>query len=362
MNKFLLSLSLALSAVVADAQTYSSTGPVAIPDGTGTCGAEGTPGVSSISVPLTGTIGTPSDVTINLNLTHAFVGDIRVELVAPDASVCILMNHIGATACVGAGITATNANTLSFNSTFTTPVPTTIDPVPGGSYAPTASAAFPAVGNLSTFLTGKSVNGTWSMRAVDNFGSLTGTISSWNISFGASALPLDLISFTGNTKGNYNQLRWETAVEKDVAVIELERNVNGVSFHTINSFLPQGSNSRYECNDQVNFEGVALYRLKIVERNGAFVYSPVLKLSNTSGGNGSAAGISPNPVKGNFVSLNAGTELIGTTAQLINAAGRLLQTIPINDARERIDISTYPSGIYYIRTEQGENLRFVKID
>lgn len=361
MNKLLLSFSLLLSTVAATAQTYSSTGSVSIPDGGGTCGTDGTPAVSSISVPLSGTIGTPSDVTINVNMTHAYMGDLRVELVAPDASSCILMNHVGATVCEGSSSTLTSANTLSFNATYLTPIPSATSPVPSGNYAPTSSAAFPAVGNLTTFLTGKSVSGTWSLRAIDNYGTFVGTIDSWNMVFGATALPLELLSFTGSTKGNYNHLHWASGLEKDIAAIELERNINGTRFELIRSFLPQGSYSQYECSDPIQFDGVALYRLKIVERDGGFSYSPVVKLASASG-MGNKTTITPNPVKGNVVSLRAGEESVGGTAQLLNSVGQVLQRIAILTSNQSIDISAYPPGVYYIKLDQGESIQFVKMD
>lgn len=361
MNKFLLSTSLLLSCIAVKAQTYSSTGSVSIADGSVTCGTDATPGVSSISVPLTATIVTPSAVTINVNLTHAFVGDLRVELVAPDASVCILMNHIGATVCEGTGSTASGANTLSFNSSFATPVPTGISPVPSGNYAPTGSTAFPAVGNLATFLSGKSVNGTWSLRAIDNYAPFVGTIDAWNIDFGASALPLEILSFTGSAKGNFNNLHWASGKEENISSIELERNSDGNRFEKISTFNPQGSYSHYEHNDPIRSTGVVLYRLKIKENDGTASYSPVLRLHN-SGSVDAEPQLTPNPVKG-FVELHLGNEeLKGSSAQLMNAMGATLAQFNINSNQQRIDMSTYPEGVYFIKLDNGTILRFVKVN
>jgi subtilisin-like proprotein convertase family protein len=349
------------AAFYTQAQTYSSTGSVAIADGTGSCGSMGAPAVSGISVPLVGTIGTPADVTINVSINHAYVGDLGVELVAPDASSCFLLNHIGATVCDGYSGTLPAASILSFNSAFTTPVPTTINPVPGGNYAPTGSVAFPSACDLAAFLTGKSVAGAWSLRVRDHFGSFTGSIISWDMVFGSTALPLDLLSFTGNTYKGYNALRWESGLEQSISTIILERSTNGQGFEKISTFLPQGNYSHYAHNDQVDFSGIALYRLRIVEHGGKTNYSTVLKLmSSTEKKN--IATTSPNPVKNNVILMAGGDELIGTTAQLLNTMGQTLQQVTISNLNHNIDMSAYPPAVYLIKLANGDILKFVKKD
>ncbi|HTN18518.1 MAG TPA: T9SS type A sorting domain-containing protein [Chitinophagaceae bacterium] len=366
MRKIILSTLLGLCAHAAvQAQTYSSSGAVAIPDGpSATCGIDGTAGVSSISVPLTGTIGTPSDVTINISFIHDFVGDIRVELVAPDASSCILMNHIGAAVCEGASGNLVAANVLSFNAAYVTSIPATADPgvVPGGNYAPTGSTAFPAVGNLSTFLSGKTVSGSWSIRAIDNYNSFTGTISSWNMVFGATALPLELVSFKGTTYKGYNNLRWESGVEKDVARMELERSVNGLGFEKIRSILPLGNNSRYEHNDQLDAQGAILYRLRIVDKDGTVSYSSVVKLMTSAGTEQTAAIASYDPASTSVTLLSGGEALSGTTVRLLNTIGVVLQEFTINGNAHTIDMSTYPAAVYFLKLANGSTVKFVKQD
>lgn len=366
MKKTILSTLLGLCAHAAvQAQTYSSSGAVAIPDGPSTsCGVDGTAAVSSISVPLTGTIGTPSDVTINISLIHDFVGDIRLELVAPDASSCILMNHVGASVCEGASGNLVAANVLSFNAAYVTSVPAVEDPavVPGGNYAPTGSTAFPAVGNLSAFLSGKSVNGSWSIRAVDNFNTFVGTISSWNMVFGATALPLELISFKGTAYTGYNNLRWESGVEKEVARMELERSISGLGFEKISDILPLGNNSRYEYNDQLDAQGVILYRLRIVDKDGTVSYSSVVKLMTSAAAEQTAAMASYNPASASVTLLSGGEALAGTTARLLNTIGVVLQEFTVTGNTHTIDMSTYPASVYFLKLANGSTLKFVKKD
>lgn len=192
MRKKLLLISLLVFGAT-HAQTYTNSNPEAITDATnatGNCGNATNAGSASsfINVPITATITNPADVTINLDLTHTWLGDIVAELVTPSGSSCALIKRIGAgtdPAC-GNGSDLIAGNILSFNSANTLPVPTT-NPVPGGSYLPTGgTSTYPAtipLCDLSTFLNGVEVNGDWVLNLQDNGVGDEGTLNSWELVF-----------------------------------------------------------------------------------------------------------------------------------------------------------------------------------
>jgi subtilisin-like proprotein convertase family protein len=365
MKKKLLLASFICIGSLANAQTYSSTGSVAINDGPGACGTFSTPASSIINVPLTGTIGTPADVTINLGLDHPFVGDIDIEIVAPDASSCFLLNHIGAATCSGASDNFISTNVLSFNSTYATLVPTTgvsSTNVPAGNYAPTGSTAFPSVCNLATFLLGKSVNGNWAIRGRDHFGSQIGTMTSWNIVFGATALPLELLSFSGSAFDGHNMLKWETGVEKGMSHIEVERSFDAITFSTLANVQTKGTSSTYSYSDALGTEGNVFYRLRLVDFDGKSSYSNTVKLSasNTKGTN--SLKLNPNPTKGILTLTVKDKNLVGTEAKVIDQVGKIVHSFEIKSETQSIDFSQYPPAFYTIRLDNGDILKFVKQD
>ncbi len=364
MNKKLLVFALILTGSLSSkAQTYSTSTVVAIPDGPGPCGTDGTLGVSTITVPLTGTIGTPSDVTINLNMDHTFVGDIAVEIIAPDLSSCFLFNHLGATTCSGSGVTLDAGNTLSFNSAYTTTISTAASPIASGNYAPTGSIGYPSACDLSTFLTGKSVNGDWSIRGIDNFGGETGNIDAWSIVFGSTALPLQLLSFSGNTHKGYNTLQWQTGVEDGTASIALERSSDGRVYNKVTAITAKGSNSSYSYDDAYLLDGSSsvLYRLKLIDKDGKYSYSNTVRLYSSTV-SGQSIDINPNPAK-SMINLSIGDKsLVGSQARLINHMGVTLQIIDIKSTVQSIDLSQYPAAIYMISLINGETIRFTKQD
>lgn len=183
---------------VINAQTYSFTTSTPIPDGVTAasgCGSGTTPGsvVTTINVPLTATITDPTKVTINLDLTHVWLGDVVAKLSTPSGANCALIKRAGAAlddACgdssdFGAG------NILSFNAANTTTMnvatPGSAASIPAGSYAPTGgTSTFPStipLCNLSTFLNGVAVNGNWTMTFYDHGNGDTGTVNAWQLIF-----------------------------------------------------------------------------------------------------------------------------------------------------------------------------------
>ncbi|QSX79267.1 M20/M25/M40 family metallo-hydrolase [Agrilutibacter solisilvae] len=82
----------------------------------------------------------PSNATVAVNIVHTYIGDLKVDLVAPDGSLYNIHNRTG-------------SSTDNINKTVTL--------------------------NLST----EALNGTWKLRVNDNAGGDTGYINSWTVTF-----------------------------------------------------------------------------------------------------------------------------------------------------------------------------------
>ena len=193
-TKLLLS-ALFVSALM-QAQTYTNGTSITIPDGVG-CGptAVVSEGTSTINVPLSGTITNPTNVTINLNLTHTWLGDVVVRLETPGGTSCALIKRMGSASDASAGDSSdfSAANQLSFNSANTTLIdvvtPGAAVAIPAGSYAPTGGSSATltpttlSLCNLSTFLNGIAINGDWKLNASDYCADDIGTIATWSLVF-----------------------------------------------------------------------------------------------------------------------------------------------------------------------------------
>jgi subtilisin-like proprotein convertase family protein len=139
--------------------TFSNTNSYAIPD-------NNTTGVSSpisVSGVNPSTINSSSIVSVTVNITHTYDGDLQLLLVSPSQNSIILSNRRG-----GSGDNYTN-------TVFTASAATAIT---SGS-APFTGSFRPE--GLFSNLTGN-VNGTWVLKAIDLAGNDIGTINNWTLS------------------------------------------------------------------------------------------------------------------------------------------------------------------------------------
>jgi subtilisin-like proprotein convertase family protein/photosystem II stability/assembly factor-like uncharacterized protein len=131
--------------------------PVGIPDGVG-ANTAGTPATSIITLSNNITI---SDVNITLDISHTYIQDIVISIIAPDNTEVILFNR----ECAGENnIQVTYDDQASATITCAQPVTGTAKPT----------------NPLSAF-NGKNSNGDWTLKVVDYYNGDSGTINSWSL-------------------------------------------------------------------------------------------------------------------------------------------------------------------------------------
>jgi hypothetical protein len=96
----------------------------------------------------------------------------------------------------------------------------------------------------------------------------------------ATALPIDLISFTGNIFQNQIKLTWKVANESNFSHFEIERSIDASAFEKIGKV-----NSTNEISEAINYDyfdkqtknyKLIYYRLKMVDLDGKFKFSKVI--------------------------------------------------------------------------------------
>lgn len=164
MKKSLLLLSLLLAGLRASAQTFTGTGG-AIPDNNTVAAFPLT--VSGLSPGILGAnFGVAS---VGINITHPFVGDLRVQLQAPDGRVVDLSNNNG-------------GNGRNYTNTFFT---ATANNYVANGNAPFAGNFRPE-GILGSVNNGQSGNGTWQLLVRDTQAGDVGRVGSWGLIFGTN--------------------------------------------------------------------------------------------------------------------------------------------------------------------------------
>jgi uncharacterized delta-60 repeat protein/uncharacterized repeat protein (TIGR01451 family) len=174
----------------------------------------------------------------------------------------------------------------------------------------------------------------------------------------AEALPLHLLSFTATRKGRINLLQWNTANEINVAQFEIERSATARNFVAIG--IVRAGGGLYDFKDENPLIGSNYYRLKIKDKDGAYVYSPVVVLNSN---NGLTLGIYPNPVK-EKLQLHINSDTKNTLLlQVLSLEGKLLQTKQFEvegSQLKSLDVRKLKSGAYYLRVSDGRDVRVIR--
>ncbi|MGN6194419.1 MAG: LamG-like jellyroll fold domain-containing protein [Ginsengibacter sp.] len=187
---------------------------------------------------------------------------------------------------------------------------------------------------------------------------LNGNTSNW---VSVSALPVNLVNFTGTNKDGANLLQWSTASEQNSSRFEVQRSENGSDFTTVGTVAAAGNSDKlinYQYEDRpLSNAAKYYYRLKMVDKDGATKYSSVVLIKN------SAATLSlvyPNPASDHItISIN-GTTLLNTRALLTDVNGKVLQTISLTQSSTPVNISQYQRGMYVVKFSDGSSVKVVK--
>lgn len=160
-----------------------------------------------------------------------------------------------------------------------------------------------------------------------------------------SPLPLSLLEFTGKKQGSQVLLQWKTNTEINTSYFEVQRSVDGQSFISIGRVNAQNSSGvhHYLFADAQPLMGNNYYRLKMVDIDGRFTYSAVVRITIDKE---VLFTVFPNPV--NNVMTVAGLKQ-GGQLRLLSSDGKLLQQWPVTTQSMTMDISRYAKGMYYLQ-------------
>jgi hypothetical protein len=118
-----------------------------------------------------------------------------------------------------------------------------------------------------------------------------------NNTVGVSAtLPVTLQSFFASWQDRNAFLQWNTASENNSAFFSIEKSVDNISFSQIGVVTAAGISSNtkhYNFTDLAATASINYYRLRIVDADGRFVYSPVVSLKKSLATNNIS--VFPNP-------------------------------------------------------------------
>lgn len=164
--------------------------------------------------------------------------------------------------------------------------------------------------------------------------------------FAGTALPVELSFFEGRKMDNGNKLMWETAIEIDNDIFEIERSSDGEQFEEIDYVWGGGTTSSissYEYMDDAPSNGLNYYRLKQIDFNGNFTYSNTILIENR------------NEVEYNVYPTVVADQLtIESSAQedfeivVFDQTGRQVFTQSLQNRNSTLELFSLSAGPYYV--------------
>jgi hypothetical protein len=178
-----------------------------------------------------------------------------------------------------------------------------------------------------------------------------------NYIFGVSSdavVPVELVAFNAKSIEHQILLYWHTASEINNTGFEIERSSNAKNWKTLGFVEGKGTiltPQQYEYLDKFPNAGVNYYRLKQLDFDGKYEYSPIISMEHKD--SKMDLSLFPNPATNQL-------NLIGIADgpyRIFDLMGKIIrQGVSIGNS---IDIATLPTGIYNLQVGE-KTVRFVK--
>jgi|GEM_PF-1650481 len=172
-----------------------------------------------------------------------------------------------------------------------------------------------------------------------------------------SVLPVRVASFTAAADRSNATVtaQWTASLDRAGSFI-VERSANGTDFTAVGNVVPaSASTGSYTLRDEHPLSGRSYYRLKATETGSASVYSRIVAVNLSAGGE---LTVYPNPVKGSLISIELSQPFSGDVViSLTNAAGARVLTQKLNVAnRKDFQVNrtaAIPAGTYMLEVSTG---------
>ena len=162
---------------------------------------------------------------------------------------------------------------------------------------------------------------------------------------GCPVLPLKLINFLGEVRNESAVLNWQVENEKNIDQFIIERKTEGHPFKTIGNVLKKTvptSFDSYSFTDPDYLAATNFYRLKIVYKDFSSEYSKILSLTPAKKYTGIR--LYPNPATQQLFILSTSK----TEIEIVSITGVILKKLLVYPGKNSVDLTRFPSGLYYV--------------
>ena len=185
-----------------------------------------------------------------------------------------------------------------------------------------------------------------------------------------STLPVSLLSFNARYISTNNAPKvlcsWETAQEINFSHFIVERSADGIHYSGIGNVTASGDASashQYGFTDYSPLAGKAYYRLKQVDRDGAYTYSKVVIILGQTDGMGVM--LYPNPVKNNATIMIALPTPENVRYTLYDQSGKLMvsQALYLKEGSNAINLpmEQLSAGVYTLVLSNSATIKQLQV-
>ncbi|MEM9837073.1 MAG: T9SS type A sorting domain-containing protein [Bacteroidota bacterium] len=182
-----------------------------------------------------------------------------------------------------------------------------------------------------------------------------------------AVLPVRWDAFHIERQAERARLQWTTSYEENNAGFQIEHSTNGQTFMPIGEVAAGRTPTRpqhYEFTHQPTVKGQHFYRIKQMDYDGVFSYSPTQQISWSD--RPFSARVFPNPIRTSQVQLSlTSASQLPVQLRLIDLAGRTQweQTSYLTSGQANLLLAfpALPNGLYTLQIKQGERYEQVRL-
>lgn len=186
------------------------------------------------------------------------------------------------------------------------------------------------------------------------------TFDTFHLEFDATSLPVELTAFEAVADAGAAVLTWVTASETNNAGFELQHAQTEASWQPLGFIEGHGTTAetrRYQYRTEALMPGVHRFRLKQVDFDGAFEYSPVVELAVEAPTSALLSAPAPNPFNPQTqfsLAVPVAQDVQVAVYDLLGQRVAVLHQGPMAAGTTEVltfEASALPSGVYLIRAE-----------
>lgn len=164
---------------------------------------------------------------------------------------------------------------------------------------------------------------------------------------GIHPLPINLLTFEAIKQNKKVLLQWTTDNELNADKYFVERSADGINYSSIGyaSAFNNNQKNNYSLTDIQPIDGLNFYRLKMLDKDGTFRYSPIRKINFNNASDDIT--VYPNPVVNAKISIASSGNI--NRAVLFDVAGKTIRSFVLQGRSNELDLSGIAKGIYQLK-------------